>query len=64
MDAIKKQLPSGNEVRVALDRWTSIKKLAISWSLLTKCIEIGHCMKYNLLAMRFIAYYFLVLRAT
>jgi len=30
VDAIKKQLPSQNKVSIALDRWTSTKKLAIT----------------------------------
>jgi len=29
VDAIKKQLPSQNKVSLALDRWTSMNKLAI-----------------------------------
>ena len=31
VDAIKKQLPSRNKVRLALERWTSMNKLAIIW---------------------------------
>jgi len=30
VDAIEKQLPSRNKVRLALDGWTSTKKLAIT----------------------------------
>jgi len=31
VDPIMKQLPSRNEVSFALDRWTSLNKLAITW---------------------------------
>jgi len=31
VDAIQKQLPSRNKVSIALDRWSSTSKLAITW---------------------------------
>jgi len=55
VDAIKKQLPSRNRISLALDGWTSPKKVAIHQSLLTLWIEIGHYVKFDLPSMRLIA---------